>query len=124
MRSGLNDDGGGIDPKILNSVDAALKFDHLLGFTWVLVSITSIIGKCGTWAEGCRCHEHLLFTGGVYNQANLSQYRKQSQGCFMKGRRLIELVCGGADRFCSRLMRGVHSKFQEYLALLAPQNRA
>jgi hypothetical protein len=105
-----------IDAQIISTCAEALKLEYLNGIVHVLQSLCTSLYTFSSWLGGCHDHQYILDAMDVAYSVKYSRWRRESQNCIWRGRRLVELISGSLRVFLRRI-RTTHSKgLKEHLA--------
>eukprot|EP00928_Gymnodinium_smaydae_P033028 TRINITY_DN2376_c0_g1_i2.p1 TRINITY_DN2376_c0_g1~~TRINITY_DN2376_c0_g1_i2.p1 ORF type:complete len:572 (-),score=68.26 TRINITY_DN2376_c0_g1_i2:377-2092(-) len=115
------DGRGALQNSLIDSFADALTYIELRGVVCCLVDVTRGVDNEGRWMLGCFCHQHILDDVSMPLRKRLSKYESESAGCVMKGRRLVEVVCGHIDSMLGRLANLECPVLKKYLEHESPE---
>ena len=112
-----------VSEAVIKRCKIALDHPGLQLYVHIARCISKVADRCGTWCEGCSCHESLL-SSSEPSRVRKRQFAAASADCPWKGCRAPELAAGHWRRFLADIDGATDRWMQQAYADATPEDRA
>ena len=94
------------------------------GLVLALDALCRSLERFTRWFEGCWCHQHILDDAGRPFAQRFAAWKKASEGCPWRGRRIVEMVAGAMDSNMRFLRNPSSPQLRRHLSQASVAERA